>query len=170
MLGAGTYVTGTGGWRSAAAEEEYYRLQITQLSSADGVLLADAIYVQVVNVKTDKFVLVKGTEDSVVWPREGEWFGAMDPADPWGTVLPMNQTAWYALEAPTPRPSLSLSVTELSLPPHLLLARPHRYLEDKFGLRTADEAGKIFFESFDGDHLQFTTAELEGWLDKYFST
>jgi palmitoyl-protein thioesterase len=56
------------------------------------------------------------------------------------------------------------------LPPHLLLARPHRYLEDKFGLRTADEAGKIFFESFDGDHLQFTTAELEGWLDKYFST
>ena len=69
--------------------------------------------------KTDKFVLVKGTEDSVVWPREGEWFGAMDPADPWGTVLPMNQTAWYALEAPTPRP-LSLSLghgAELPPPP-----------------------------------------------------
>jgi len=37
---------------------------------------------------------VLGTQDSVVWPREGEWWGAMDPSDPFGTVLPMNETRW----------------------------------------------------------------------------
>ena len=35
---------------------------------------------------TDTFVWVLGTEDTVVWPREGEWWGAMDPSDPWHTV------------------------------------------------------------------------------------
>jgi palmitoyl-protein thioesterase len=43
--------------------------------------------------KTEQFVWVKGNEDTVVWPREGEWFGAMDPNDPWNTVLPMNQVS-----------------------------------------------------------------------------
>lgn len=85
---------------------------------------------------TDQYVWVLGTEDTVVWPREGEWFGAMDPEDPWNTVLPMNETTWYK--------------------------------EDLFGLKTADEAGKNNFESFDGNHLDFSTAELVYWLDTYF--
>jgi len=88
--------------------------------------------------KTDQFVWVLGTEDTVVWPREGEWWGAMDPSDPWHTVLPMNETEWYR--------------------------------EDLFGLRTADEAGKNHFESFQGNHLGFTTAEFLGWIDEYFGT
>jgi hypothetical protein len=37
-------------------------------------------------------------------------------------------------------------------------------------LKTADEAGKLNFESFDGQHIQFTEAELLGWLDTYFGT
>jgi len=86
--------------------------------------------------RTESFVWVLGTQDTVVWPREGEWWGAMDPKDPWNTVLPMNETAWY--------------------------------LDDTFGLRTADEAGKNHFESFYGNHLEFSTAELMGWLRKYF--
>ena len=45
--------------------------------------------------KTDQFVWVLGTEDTVVWPREGEQWRAMDPADPFGTLLEFNQTAWY---------------------------------------------------------------------------
>jgi hypothetical protein len=40
---------------------------------------------------------VLGTQDTVVWPREGEWWGAMDPNDPFGKVLPMNQTRWYTI-------------------------------------------------------------------------
>lgn len=42
------------------------------------------------------------------------------------------------------------------------------YTEDLFGLKTVDEAGKIFFEETSGDHLQFTNEELVGWLHKYF--
>jgi len=41
------------------------------------------------------------------------------------------------------------------------------YKEDLFGLRTADEAGKIHFESTTGNHLQFTEEQLLGWADKY---
>jgi len=85
---------------------------------------------------TEKYVWVIGTEDTVVWPREGEIWGAMDPEDPFKTKLAYNETKWYK--------------------------------EDTFGLRTADEEGKNNWESFDGEHIQFTQAELMGWLEKYF--
>eukprot|EP00389_Voromonas_pontica_P003445 GDKH01005078.1.p1 GENE.GDKH01005078.1~~GDKH01005078.1.p1 ORF type:complete len:343 (-),score=40.37 GDKH01005078.1:173-1201(-) len=42
------------------------------------------------------------------------------------------------------------------------------YLRDSFGLKTADEAGKIHFEHTDGNHLQFSAAQLFEWIDKYF--
>jgi palmitoyl-protein thioesterase len=41
------------------------------------------------------------------------------------------------------------------------------YKEDLFGLKTADLAGKILFNSTVGNHLDFTTEELYGWLDLY---
>ena len=34
--------------------------------------------------------------------------------------------------------------------------------------KTLDAAGKIHFESTAGNHLQFTEAQLFGWVDKYF--
>ena len=42
------------------------------------------------------------------------------------------------------------------------------YLQDTFGLRTADQQGKNHFESFDGQHIRMTDAELYGWISKYF--
>jgi len=42
------------------------------------------------------------------------------------------------------------------------------YQKDMFGLKTADEAGKIFFNSTTGDHLQFTDAQMGAWIDQYF--
>eukprot|EP00325_Prymnesiales_sp_UTEX-LB-985_P006524 CAMPEP_0174696940 /NCGR_PEP_ID=MMETSP1094-20130205/2938_1 /TAXON_ID=156173 /ORGANISM="Chrysochromulina brevifilum, Strain UTEX LB 985" /LENGTH=295 /DNA_ID=CAMNT_0015893815 /DNA_START=29 /DNA_END=916 /DNA_ORIENTATION=- len=42
------------------------------------------------------------------------------------------------------------------------------YQEDMFGLKTVDEAGKIFFNSTAGNHLQFSREELVGWLQQYF--
>lgn len=42
------------------------------------------------------------------------------------------------------------------------------YKNDTFGLRTADEAGKILFNSTTGNHLQFTQEELVWWVDNYF--
>mmetsp|Transcript_3597 Transcript_3597/g.9053 ORF Transcript_3597/g.9053 Transcript_3597/m.9053 type:complete len:388 (-) Transcript_3597:2-1165(-) len=43
------------------------------------------------------------------------------------------------------------------------------YHEDLFGLKTADQAGKIHFNFTDGDHVEFSDAEFYGWLDLYFA-
>lgn len=43
------------------------------------------------------------------------------------------------------------------------------YKSDSFGLKTADEAGKINFETTAGNHLQFTETELFGWIAKYWT-
>jgi len=42
------------------------------------------------------------------------------------------------------------------------------YQQDLFGLKTADEAGKIFFNSTTGDHLEFTEEELAWWVHNYY--
>jgi len=42
------------------------------------------------------------------------------------------------------------------------------YKQDTFGLKTADEAGKIVFDSTPGNHLQFSKEDLIGWINKYF--
>ena len=87
--------------------------------------------------KTSKFVWVMAEQDSMVWPKEGEHWGAPDPKDPFNHILPMNQTEWYQ--------------------------------KDLFGLKTAQEAGKNAFESFDADHLQFTMADFHKWVEKYLA-
>jgi palmitoyl-protein thioesterase len=84
--------------------------------------------------KTERFAMIKAAKDSMVYPNDGEWWGAFDTDGK--TKLAMNETDWYK--------------------------------KDLFGLKTADEAGKIFFNSTTGDHLQFSEPELFGWLDQYF--
>jgi palmitoyl-protein thioesterase len=47
-------------------------------------------------LKTSTNVWVKGLLDTVVWPREGEWWGQVAPGHPWdGPALPMAQSSWY---------------------------------------------------------------------------
>lgn len=41
------------------------------------------------------------------------------------------------------------------------------YKNDAFGLKTADDAGKIVFNSTAGNHLKFKEDELFWWLDNY---
>jgi palmitoyl-protein thioesterase len=43
------------------------------------------------------------------------------------------------------------------------------YQSDSFGLKTADEAGKINFETTPGNHLQFSEQDLFGWIAKYWA-
>lgn len=43
------------------------------------------------------------------------------------------------------------------------------YQKDLFGLKTADEAGKNVFLSFDGDHLHFSMKDFDGWVTEYLS-
>merc|ERR1711972_1205054 len=42
------------------------------------------------------------------------------------------------------------------------------YQDNLFGMKDADAAGKIFFETTPGDHLEFSDAQLRAWVDKYF--
>jgi len=83
--------------------------------------------------KTKRFVMIKADKDSMIYPNEGEWWGALD-ADK--NVLKMKDTEWYK--------------------------------KDLFGLKTADEAGKILFNSTSGNHLQFSEEDLFGWCDQHF--
>lgn len=88
--------------------------------------------------KTQKFVWVMATEDGMVWPSLGEWWGAPNRDDPFNSpVIPMNQTEWYT--------------------------------QDLFGLKTAQEAGKNYFEEFQGDHLQFSMEDFEKWVQTYMA-
>lgn len=82
--------------------------------------------------KTNKFAMIKANADTVVVPREGEWWGQYTTDY---KTLTMKETEWYK--------------------------------QDLFGLRTADEAGKLFFNSTEGNHLDFSDEELYGWLDSY---
>ncbi len=92
--------------------------------------------------KTSKFVWIMATQDSIVWPKEGEHWGCPDNSDgkdPFASpILPMNETEWYQ--------------------------------QDLFGLKTAQEAGKNFFESFEGDHLQFSMEDFDRWVGTYLSS
>lgn len=42
------------------------------------------------------------------------------------------------------------------------------FKDDLFGLRTAEEEGKNFYESVEGDHLQFQMHDFDSWVKKYF--
>jgi len=71
------------------------------------------------------------------------------------TMIYPNDGEWWGSFAADGKTRLAMNETEW-------------YTKDLFGLKTAHEAGKIFFNSTTGDHLQFTEAELFGWVDKYF--
>ena len=43
------------------------------------------------------------------------------------------------------------------------------YLEDPFGLASADARGANQFEEFEGNHIRFSQEELTRWVDKYFT-
>ena len=55
-----------------------------------------------------------------------------------------------------------------SLSKVLTMKETRWYTDDLFGLRTADEAGRILFNTTAGDHLEFSTAELAWWVHNYF--
>jgi palmitoyl-protein thioesterase len=90
---------------------------------------------------TNRWVMIRGLKDTMVWPNEGEWWylPSEDPDD-WNKnqdVEPMNKTSLYKTDA--------------------------------FGLKTVDRAGKLFYESVDGNHMQFTMPEFYQWCDKWLS-
>ena len=87
--------------------------------------------------KTSKFIWIMATKDSMVWPKEGEHWGCPDLNDPF-----------------SPDKILPMNETEW-------------YQKDLFGLKTAQEAGKNIFETFEGDHLQFEIDDFDRWITSY---
>jgi len=71
------------------------------------------------------------------------------------TMVYPNDGEWWGQFAADGKTRLAMNETEW-------------YTKDLFGLKTADQAGKIMFDSSPGNHLQFTETELFGWVDKYF--
>jgi palmitoyl-protein thioesterase len=86
--------------------------------------------------KVNQLAMVKALEDSMVYPNEGEHWGALPDGSYSKTALAMKDTKFYQ--------------------------------QDLFGLKTADSAGKIAYETTTGDHLEFNATQLYGWVEKYF--
>jgi len=72
-------------------------------------------------------LLVMFSEDTVVYPKESEWFWELQ--SDYKTVKNVNETDFY--------------------------------LNDYIGLKELDEAGKVTYASFAGNHLQFTDEEID---------
>ena len=74
-------------------------------------------------------LLMMFNEDTVVYPKESEWFQSYDENM---NLLPVEETDFYQ--------------------------------NDYLGLKTLNEAGKITFSSVDGDHLQFSTDDIDNTI------
>jgi len=124
-------------WRDPRPTEKENYQKYSQLAQIGNEGLKHDLTLNDNFAKTQKFVWVLATQDNMIWPREGEQWGAPNPdaADPFNDVLPMKETEWYE--------------------------------SDSFGLKSADVAGKHHFEQFDGDHLQFSMDDFDSWVQTY---
>lgn len=96
-------------------------------------------------VTLDQFVMVKFLRDSMVQPRDSEWFAFYDEGqDKTVHTLQNSTVCWSAF-----------------LRARCVHMFWQLYTEDWIGMRTLDEAGKLLFLSVDGDHLQFTDQWFE---------
>jgi palmitoyl-protein thioesterase len=71
-------------------------------------------------------MLVMFTEDTMVYPKESEWFQTLDSKDK--SVVPLEDSDFYK--------------------------------NDLIGLKALNEAKKVQFEKIEGDHLQFSKADI----------
>uniref|UniRef100_A0A0M3ILP1 Palmitoyl-protein thioesterase 1 n=1 Tax=Ascaris lumbricoides TaxID=6252 RepID=A0A0M3ILP1_ASCLU len=130
------------------------------------IFLADANAENTVNrtyfdnlTKLNNFVLVKFLNDSMILPKESEWFGYYAKGDT-STVIPLEKsklyTEWFGYYAK--------GDTSTVIP----LEKSKLYTEDRIGLRTLYEKGKLQFVAIDGDHLQMPeTVFIKEIVNKY---
>jgi palmitoyl-protein thioesterase len=138
---------------------------ITYTKATQGLLFQIDYFRDPMRVGTDAY---KTNSQLAQWNNEGntvnqtykENFGktlryAMIKAEKDSMVFP-NEGEWWGHYADNDLKTL------------LTMKETNWYLNDTFGLKTADEAGKIFFNSTTGDHLQFSEEELSWWVHNYF--
>lgn len=120
-------------WHDPLNEKEYQQ---------KSVFLADINQERTVNqtyknnlLKLKNLVLVQFLQDTMVEPKESEWFGYYVPGQ--------DKKLYTMFESPL-------------------------YTEDKLGLKTLNDTGRIHFLSSDTDHLQFTeTWFISNILNKF---
>ena len=125
-------------WRDPRPEEKENYKKYSQLAQISNSGMVTNATLNENYAKTQQFVWILATKDTIVWPREGEQWGAPnshadDPFD--ADILPMKETEWYK--------------------------------SDLFGLKTADELGRNYFEHFVGNHLEFSWDQFDSWVTKY---
>lgn len=107
-----------------------------------------------------KFVMVKFTDDTVVVPRESEWFGFYGKTGKTIVLLeesPMYTEDWLGLKAMNEVAVPSAQCTPLTNV-MFLLSR----VSDLSGIESALQGGKLIFLESPGDHL----AMPKGWFEK----
>ena len=130
-------------------------------------------------IKVKRFIMIKAEKDTMVYPNEGEWWGHFADGDlktvPTGRRTPAQPMPCCRRSLPSPslftRPlhSLPLRLPDAGIVSQVVPMKETKwYKDDLFGLRTVDEAGKIFFNSTTGNHLQFTQEQLVGLVQQYF--
>lgn len=124
-------------WRDPRASEFHVYQKYCQLANWNNEGLVFNQTLKDNYAKTETFVWIMATDDGMVWPKEGEQWGAPDPKNPFQNILPREQTEWFQ--------------------------------KDLFGLKTAEDAGKNHYESFKGDHLQFSMDDFDGWINTYLA-
>jgi len=90
------------------------------------------------------------------WAKTSKFVWVMGDADT--MVWPREGEQWGSPPSDYPKSLKAIKMQQTSW-----------YKNDSFGLRAADEADKNAFETFHGDHIRFTEADLKSWLLKYFA-
>lgn len=126
-------------WRDPRPEEKENYQKYSQLAKLNNEAAVPDATLNQNYAKTKKFVWVMATKDSIVWPREGEQWGQPNS------------------EADDPFDESTV----------LTMEETDWYKLDLFGLKSADDEGRNFFEAFDGDHLAFRWPQFDAWIAKY---
>lgn len=132
LLNMGAYVSFV---QNTLVQAEYWHDPLQEAEyAAKSVFLADINNVNTINatyktnlLKLQNLLLILFTQDSMVVPRESEWFGFYAPGQT-ATLQTMNETTLYT--------------------------------EDRIGLKTLNDSGRLHFLAVDGDHLQINEQQF----------
>lgn len=120
-------------WHDPLNEDEYKQKSVF-LADINNEVTINETYKQNL-MKLQNFVMIQFLEDSMVIPKESEWFGWFKPGQD-KELQTMNETAIYT--------------------------------EDRIGLKSMNDQGKLHFLSVEGDHLRFTEEWfIENIVDKF---
>ncbi|KAL4235808.1 Palmitoyl-protein thioesterase 1 [Mactra antiquata] len=108
-------------WHDPLNEDEYRKKSIFLADINQEVTVNQTYKTNMLKLKN--LVLVKFLQDTMVEPRESEWFGFYTPGQ--------DKKLYTMFDSPL-------------------------YTEDKLGLKTLNDTGRITFLASDSDHLQFT--------------